>query len=451
MYLSPYLAFLAIGFILLFGSPDLVINATNFGCTTNTLNIYDGGPIITSDGMADLYINGPSREYIEQELLHPLYAGITYRISFDARMSTLLCRSSEAQVAFTQGPLTNYATINPLNLPNGSSMLLTTPIISQGAVQTYTMDFTPTIDCLDHIIIGTFVADTNLTITQGNCPQSTVSGLMMIDNVRLFPVNNLDATIDNICNTSGGGITINSGCLNNITFPPPHTFLWNNGNTTNSISNVPSGTYTVTVTASNSNTITSSYSILSLGVNLTPPQIIGPHDACNPNHLFSVDNPLQGHNYSWQANGNGTTIFGSGTTANINFNVAPFNGSGTITFTIHDVSSCCTASSIFEIFACCDGTFNIQNTSITDLLTTNPGIFNLSGPHPQIDEASVGGFGSTISISGTLTVDQDFEFGKIDVLMSPDAVIHVVNNGTDFFLSDAHIMTCNHEYMWRSI
>ncbi len=208
---------------------------------------------------------------------------------------TVTCNSvNNSNCATPNGSATATATGVTYLWSNGA----TTATISNLSAGTYTVTVTSTTSTC------TATCSTTVTNTAGS-PSLTCS---KIDNTN--------------CVTPNGSATANATGV---------TFLWSNGGTTATISNLSAGTYTVTVT-STTTSCTATCSSVVAATSLTPPNV-----SCNKVDNTSCVTP----NGSATANATGVTFLWSngGTTATIN-NL----GAGTYTVTVTSTTSGCTAT-----------------------------------------------------------------------------------------------------------
>ncbi len=107
-----------------------------------------------------------------------------------------------------------------------------------------------------------------------------------------------------------------------------YTYIWSNGNTTEDLTQLTGGTYTVTVTAGNGCTATSMFDIVNTNSNYTFTETITPNNSCvSPNGSIDLTlTPVGVYTFLWS---NGST------TEDINL-----LASGSYGVTISDVNNC---------------------------------------------------------------------------------------------------------------
>ena len=227
--------------------------------------------------------------------------------------SGVLCTGSSTPVPLTvtftgTGPWTFVHKINGVNQP---------PITTSD--NPYTLNVTQP---------GTVTLGTVSSAT-GNCP-GTVSGSASITTVNVSTTNSV---VNSQCGLSNGSIN-----LTPAGGTAPYTFVWNSGQTTEDLANIPAGTYTVTVTSTNGCTATSSITVADNPINFTVSGTTTPNTAClPPTGNGSV-------NVSVAPGGSYTYIWSGGETTEDLSNLPP--GSYTVTVS---AGGTCTSSSTFTI------------------------------------------------------------------------------------------------------
>ncbi|MBT8277742.1 MAG: tandem-95 repeat protein [Bacteroidia bacterium] len=172
----------------------------------------------------------------------------------------------------------------------------------------------------------------------------------------------LEVTIDNVvdvlCSSEATGsiaISVTGGI-------PPYTYSWNNGATSEDISNVLAGAYSVTVTDSNGCMASANATIHEpanpLGMNISKVDATTAQACANGEASVSVSGGTAPYTYQWSASA------GSQTTA-----IATNLTSGTHTITVTDAHGCELAQSIvIECVNTCDTEITIDN--VTNVLCT---------------------------------------------------------------------------------
>ncbi|MBK9460385.1 MAG: hypothetical protein IPN94_13385 [Sphingobacteriales bacterium] len=131
-------------------------------------------------------------------------------------------------------PTPNTACAAPFN----GGATLTTSGFAASPTPTYVWSNSATTQNLSNVAAGTYT----VTVTQGSC--STTANVTVVDNIVLSA--SASPTPNTACATpfNGGASLTTSG----FAASPTPTYVWNNGATTQNLSNVAAGTYTVTVT-----------------------------------------------------------------------------------------------------------------------------------------------------------------------------------------------------------
>ena len=118
--------------------------------------------------------------------------------------------------------------------------------------------------------------------------------------------------IDATCGNSNGSATVSASGGT-----PGYTYLWSNGGTSSSITNIPAGTYTVTVKDANNCTNTASVSVNNTSaptVSLTGSTNVSCFGGSNGSASISASGGTPGYSYLWSNGATGTSI--SNVTAN---------------------------------------------------------------------------------------------------------------------------------------
>jgi len=156
----------------------------------------------------------------------------------------------------------------------------------------------PTLTMLEH-------GDYTVTITFGTCVDEqviNVPGYYVIPGIS-------SVVTDASCGLANGSIDVTPVAA---IYVGPYTFMWSNGATTEDISGLSPGSYTVTIIGSNN---CSSWSIpIEVGDENPPIQVDGditPSTDCQGNGSITVSSPPPGpYNYVWSNGGAGNTISG---------------------------------------------------------------------------------------------------------------------------------------------
>ncbi|MCC6727700.1 MAG: SprB repeat-containing protein, partial [Saprospiraceae bacterium] len=179
---------------------------------------------------------------------------------------------------------------------NGSSTVVAT---GGTPIFTYHWSNGATTATVSNLAPGTY----SVTVTDAN--NCTKVGSTTIT---AFPLMNLSVTATN---TSCNGMNNGTATANVTNGTTPLTYLWNNGGTTATISNLPPGNYSVTVTDGNGCTKTGSASV-QLGAALAV-TIAAPDYACVGFTVSATANPVGGnlpYTYLWSNGQTGQTATG---------------------------------------------------------------------------------------------------------------------------------------------
>ncbi|WP_299215812.1 Ig-like domain-containing protein, partial [uncultured Dokdonia sp.] len=225
----------------------------------------------------------------------------------------------------------------------------TTEDISGLAAGSYSVTVTDDYDC-------TITA--NVTVTE---PQDDLSSSGVV--------------VDVLCNSEDTGaidFTVNGGT-------PPYTYAWSNGETTQDISDLVAGNYSVVATDANGCTISDNFTITepdnALSVNITRIDATTAQGCLNGEATATVTGGTAPYTYQWSASaGNQTTQTATNLPGNFNG-----NGAGVHSVTITDANGCeLVQSVIINCSDTCDAVIAIQN--VTDVLCAgeNTGVATVS-------------------------------------------------------------------------
>lgn len=319
------------------GNVNVTLTDAN-GCYTNNNVIINQTPTITvgttvtdatcllSNGSATVFASGGQAPYSYQ-----WSNGQTTPVINNQLPSGFNVRATDANGCFNYGSayiqtttpitVTYISSVSQCTIATGSSTLTLT---GGQAPYSVTWNVTPaqTGTVLSNVLSGQYnfnVSDANGCLRNGIVNIGTVSNM-----------NGSISVIPAMCNLATGGAVFNSP-----TGIPPFTYNWSTGVTTSSITNVPQGIYSCTLTdAANCNLVKSvnvyTTSPIQIGFNTTPASCIFSSDgAINSN----VVNGTAPYTYQW-SNGN--------TSQNL-INQAP----GHYYLTITDASGCVITNHIY--------------------------------------------------------------------------------------------------------
>jgi hypothetical protein len=358
------------------GGPVVTVTGTTnvlcFGQNTGSINITVSGG---TSPYTYLWSNGATTEDISG-----LIAG-TYSVTVtDAGSCTAMASATITQPGVLTASAT--ATNTTCGASNGSVNLTVTGGISP---YTYLWSNGATTEDINGLIAATY----NVTVTDANGCTKTASATV---NNTSIPTITVTGIVHVLCfgqNTGSINITMNGGTA-------PYTYLWSNGATTEDISGLIAGTYSVTVTDATACTATASITVTQAASGLTT-SIIAINATCG-NANGSIDLTVNGgtapYTYLW-SNG-ATTEDISGLTA------------GTYSVTVTDANGC-TATASAAINSVGGPTVVITSTINVLCFGQNTGSINITvsgGTSPYIYFWSNGATTEDISglVAGTYSV-----------------------------------------------
>lgn len=307
----------------------------------------------------------------------------TYTVSVSAGGSC----TAEAPYTVNDAPNlpipTAVATPSTCDLENGSINASVT-----GGVAPYTFEWSngATTEDIDNLLAGNYT----LTVTGSNGCTNTVSVLVTNTN----PGITLTASIVNNTSCNGG-----NGSINLIVTPPNnYTYNWSNGATTEDLSNLPFGSYTVTVSAGGSCTNEEVFAVNN-SANLPSPSAIPTPSTCgldNGSINSSVSGGTAPYTYAWS---NGATTE----------DLSNIPG-GTYVLTVTDANDCSSVLSVDVINLSSNFSLNgviVHNTSCSggngsiNLIVTPAGnyTYNWSNGSTSEDLSGLAAGSYTVTIS----------------------------------------------------
>lgn len=216
--------------------------------------------------------------------------------------------------------------------------------------------------------------------------------------------------------------------------PSGGTYFWSTGDITSSISENPTSSeqYSVSYTYLGCTSTAST----TIQVSLPPaPVINGDQSACAANINYTISNFQTSGTYTLTGITNGSAAI-SGNNINVTWNS---NAGGSFTIQYLNVYGC-TASTTYNVAACCNnGTVTLDNSSTSNLPA------NLA---PSVSGGLTTVSGQTFSINGLFTVDQDLKFALCTISLGANAKIYV-KPGVKFTIIESHLKAC--EVMWDGI
>jgi gliding motility-associated-like protein len=354
--------------------PTASASATN---NTNCTAPYNGAVSLTSNGSSFVWSNGATTQN-----LSTVSAG-TYTVTVTAANGCTNTASATVSDAFTPptitmgAPVANTACVAPFN----GSVAVTAPT---GVGISYAWNTGETTVGLSNVDAGTYT----VTVTAANGCTNTSSAT--IANTPTLPTASASATNNTNCTAPyNGAVSLTSN---------GSSFVWSNGATTQNLSTVSAGTYTVTVTAANGCTNTASATV---GDAFTPPTITMGAPLANTacvapfNGSVAVTAPTGvGISYVWNT---GETTAGL---SNVD--------AGTYTVTVTDINGCSNSALVLisNNIPLITATPNVLdntncvapfNGSIT--LVTNGSNFTWSTGDNSQDLTNIGGGSYTVTVT----------------------------------------------------
>ncbi|MBK8848071.1 MAG: SprB repeat-containing protein [Bacteroidetes bacterium] len=240
---------------------------------------------------------------------------------------------------------------NSCTTPNGTASVTTSAVNP-----TYLWNNGDTNNSISNLSAGTYTV--TVTDQANGC---TASCEATVGSVSGAPIVNCSSTNNSACGNPNGTAQVSSSSIS-------VTYLWSNGATTNQLSGLLAGSYTVTVTDTTNGCIGSCVSVIADNIfNLTATCSATDEVNCNaPNGTVQVTDNSNAATYFWS---NGETTSGvSGLSA------------GVYTVTVTDIASGCTQTCSAEIFANYDNvTISLINTDSVICFGNPDGAFEVEG------------------------------------------------------------------------
>ncbi|MGI9159782.1 MAG: gliding motility-associated C-terminal domain-containing protein [Saprospiraceae bacterium] len=276
----------------------------------------------------------------------------------------------------------------------------------------------------------------------GNCP-GTVSGSAAITSVTLSPT---FAVTKPTCGESTGAINTTPGGGN-----APYTFSWSNGASTEDLSNLPPGTYTVTITDNNGCTVVRDVIVEDNLININVTGTVVANTTCNGGN-GSIDvsvTPNGTYSYEWS---NGATTQDISNLEPGTYTVTVTTGvtcTGAASFTVNDNPNAPQLSAT-TVQTTCD----LENGSIN--LTVSGGVspytFSWSGGQSTEDIASIPAGTYTVTVTGangcTNTLDVTVNNNNPPFNVSGTVVNNTTCNGGNGSINVSVNPNGNYTYEW---
>ena len=276
----------------------------------------------------------------------------------------------------------------------------------------------------------------------GNCP-GTVSGSATITSVTLSPT---FAITKPTCGESTGAINTTPGGGN-----APYTFNWSNGASTEDLSNIPPGTYTVTITDNNGCTVVRDVIVDDNLININVTGTVVANTTCNGGN-GSIDvsvSPNGTYEYEWS---NGATTQDISNLEPGTYVVTVTTGvtcTGTASFTVNDNPNAPQLNAT-TVQTTCD----LENGSIN--LTVSGGVspytFSWSGGQTTEDIANIPAGTYTVTVTGangcTNTLDVTVNNNNPPFNVSGTVVNNTTCNGGNGSINVSVNPNGNYTYEW---
>lgn len=257
------------------------------------------------------------------------------------------------------------------------------------------------------------------------------------DNVQLISQIEVSEQIDHVCSgKEHGGIDLTVNCAT-----PPVTYLWSNGATTQDITGMDPGTYTVTITYGNNQTLEESYTIIEYSYPQQPDLGHYITTVCSPNSStqYTILDPEPDVTYTWSLNpANAGTVTGSPSNS-VTINWSNPTQASIVIHCANNVTGC-EIDYTYEVNAPCLPTGDYYLCNVNSSGSTNP-TFTTNGTYN----------GNTYVVNGYFIIDNNnMTFTNCTFLMGPLANIQIANNvsittfNSCYFYSDRDV--CMH--MW---
>jgi len=294
------------------GSPTMSINLAvqNVACNGNSTGSFSATVAGGTAPFSYLWNNGATTSSISN-----LVAG-SYSVTVTDNLG---CTKSQSGTV-TQPPVLD---ISFSNSPGscGSNGTSTANVTGGTAPYNYLWSTGATTPNIFNLAPGSY----SVTVTDASGCTKTGNTVIIA-----FPLMNLNVTATN---TTCNGTTNGTATANVTNGTQPLTYLWSNGGTTATISNLPPGTYAVTVTDGNGCTKNGSATV-QLGAGLTV-NIVAPNYVCTGSTASATANTIGG-------NGSFTYLWSNGQTTQTATGLA----AGTYTVTVTDSQGCFGSSSV---------------------------------------------------------------------------------------------------------
>ncbi len=402
-----------------------------------TCDLSNGGVNLTITGGTTPYTIAWSNMASTEDLTN--IAGGTYTVTVTGANGCSATASANVGNTNTSPNVTGTPTANTSCTSNNGGINITaTPAGSY----TYTWSNMAATEDLTNIAAGTYT----VTVSAGGSCSSTASFTVTNNVSNPSIVDNITA---DICSQSTGAINLTvTGAT------PPYTFIWSNMATTEDLSNIPSGNYSVTVSGVNGCSSTATYNVANNSSNFTLSGVAQPLSSCATTNgsVNLTITPVGTYTISWS---------NMATTEDIS-NLNP----GTYTVTVSDAGTCsATASYVVgditesptlsqsitpEVCNLLDGAVNLSVTG-----STTPYTFAWSNMASSEDLANIAGGTYTVTVTGangcsattSANVPSNTIAFSINGVTTPNTSCAVETGAIDLTVSPAGTYT----YAWSNL
>ncbi|MBI1226780.1 MAG: T9SS type B sorting domain-containing protein [Bacteroidetes bacterium] len=351
--------------------------------TAATCGLNNGGVDLTITGGVTPYTISWSNMASTEDLSN--IAGGTYTVTVTGANGCSATASANVGNTNTSPNIAGTPTANTSCTANNGGVNIT---VTPAGAYTYAWSNMATTEDITSIVAGTYT----VTVSAGGSCSSTAS-FTVANNVS--NPNLVDNITADICSQNTGGIDLTvTGAT------PPYTFAWSNMATTEDLTNIPSGTYSVTVSGVNGCSTTASYNVANNSSNFSLSGVAQPLSSCattNGSVNLTITPASGTYDIAWS---------NMATTEDIS-NLTP----GTYTVTVSDAGSC-SATASFVVGDITESPTLSQNITpevcfmedgAVDLSvsgSTTPYVFAWSNMANTEDLSNIGGGIYTVTVTG---------------------------------------------------
>lgn len=210
----------------------------------------------------------------------------------------------------------------------------------------------------------------------------------------------------------------------------PYTYLWSSGQTTQNLSNLTAGSYTLTTKDANQCQIINTYTIAEpalLDVTISTVTQISCSGSSNGSLMASPIGGNGGYTYSW-TNGASTSSISNLTAGTYKVTVIDTKGCQDTVSTILSQPNAMVVSQLSSTNATCSGATN-GSVTVSASNTTGPYVYLwVNGQtSPTISNVSAGSYAVTVTDANNCTTVQNFSVGNgAPFQLTPDSIVNVI-------------------------